>query len=220
MAPKAATQANALNPIELRLGGGMLALNRLIMTFQNKRMPVAGLTVERDGGGMRITLVLECPPETARRYTTLLSSLEDVEEVEAAESPAPRAWDERRGTPEIDYGGRRFGSVENSETGEAGPETVFSYRQDGDLVWATYSGGDVRFGTLVARADGEGQLDVRYGHLNTSGELMTGECVSTPEALPDGRLRLHEEWRWTSGDRSSGHSVVEEIPGDPRERRD
>jgi hypothetical protein len=76
MAPRAAT---ALNPIELRLSGGMLALNRLIMTFQNKRMPVASLTVGRDAEGMRATIVLDCPPETARRYAALLSSLEDVE---------------------------------------------------------------------------------------------------------------------------------------------
>jgi hypothetical protein len=79
MAPKAAT---ALNPMELRLSGGMLALNRLIMTFQNKRMPVAGLTVGRDGGGIRATIVLDCPPETARRYAALLSSLEDIEGIE------------------------------------------------------------------------------------------------------------------------------------------
>ncbi|MFL6008689.1 MAG: hypothetical protein ACJ73Z_03495 [Rubrobacteraceae bacterium] len=76
MTPKAAT---ALNPIELRLSGGMLALNRLIMTFQNKRMPVASLTVGRDAEGMRATIVLDCPPETARRYAALLSGLEDVE---------------------------------------------------------------------------------------------------------------------------------------------
>ena len=76
MTPRAAT---ALNPIELRLSGGMLALNRLIMTFQNKRMPVAGLTVGRDAEGMRVTVVLDCPPETARRYAALMSGLEDVE---------------------------------------------------------------------------------------------------------------------------------------------
>jgi hypothetical protein len=40
---------------------------------------------------------------------------------------------------------------------------------------------------------------------------MTGECRSTPEVLSDGRVRSHEEWRWTSGDFSSGRSVVEEI---------
>jgi hypothetical protein len=79
MAPKAAT---ALNPIELRLSGGLLALNRLIMTFQNKRMPVAGFTVGRDGDALRATILLDCPPETARRYAALLSGLEDVEEIE------------------------------------------------------------------------------------------------------------------------------------------
>ncbi len=80
MAPRA-----ALNPIEVRLSGGLLALNRLIMTFLNKRMPVAGFTVGRDAGGMRATILLDCPPETARRYAALLSSLEDVEEIELSE---------------------------------------------------------------------------------------------------------------------------------------
>src|SRR3712207_3501312 len=81
MAPEAAT---ALNPVELRLSGGMLALNRLIMTFQNKRMPVAGFTVGRDGEALRATILLDCPPETARRYAALLSGLEDVKEIELA----------------------------------------------------------------------------------------------------------------------------------------
>jgi hypothetical protein len=83
MAPKA-THATVLNPIELRLTGGMLALNRLIMTFQNKRMPVAGFTVGRDGDVLRATILLDCPSETARRYEAVLSSLEDVEEIELA----------------------------------------------------------------------------------------------------------------------------------------
>jgi hypothetical protein len=84
MASRAAAAAStgvALNPVEARLSGGLLALNRLIMTFQNKRMPVAGFTVGRDGAGVRATILLECPPETAQRYVTLLSGLEDVEEV-------------------------------------------------------------------------------------------------------------------------------------------
>jgi hypothetical protein len=85
MAPRAVTQAPALNPIELRLGGGMMALNRLITTFQSKRMPVAGLTVGRAGGRVRATVLLDCPHETARRYAALLSGLEDVEGIEVPE---------------------------------------------------------------------------------------------------------------------------------------
>jgi hypothetical protein len=82
--PRHAPTDTALNPVEVRLTGGMLALNRFLMTLQNKRMPIASFTVGRDGGGMRATILLHCPPESARRYATLLSALEDVEEIEAA----------------------------------------------------------------------------------------------------------------------------------------
>jgi hypothetical protein len=85
MAPRApgTPTDTALNPIEVRLNGGMLALNRFLMTLQNKRMPVASFTLGREGGGMRATILLDCPPESAQRYTTLLSGLEDVEQIEA-----------------------------------------------------------------------------------------------------------------------------------------
>lgn len=115
--------------------------------------------------------------------------------------------------PTITYDGRRFRAVTNAPTGEVDADTVFDYRQEGNLVWATYRGGPIRFGTLIATVDADGGLDMRYQHLNRDGALMTGVCTSTPEVLPDGRLRLHERWQWTSGDRSSGSSIVEEIEG-------
>lgn len=112
--------------------------------------------------------------------------------------------------PAINYRGRTFRSVSNSPNGEVGDETLFSYRQENDVVWATYAGGQIRFGTLVASVDSDGRLDMRYAHVNARGELQTGKCLSTPEILPDGRIRLHEKWEWTSGDCSTGESVVEE----------
>ena len=86
MAPRAPAVPTdtTLNPIEVRLKGGILALNRFLMTLQNKRMPVASFTIGRDGNGMRATMLLDCPPENAQRYTALLSALEDVEEIGAA----------------------------------------------------------------------------------------------------------------------------------------
>ena len=76
----------AVNTIEVRFTGGMLALNRLLMTLQNKRMPVAGFTLGREGDGMRATILLDCPPESALRYTALISALEDVSEAGPAEA--------------------------------------------------------------------------------------------------------------------------------------
>ena len=71
----------ALNTVEVRFTGGMLALNRLLMTLQNKRMPVAGFTLGHDQEGMRATILLDCPSEQALRYTAIISALEDVTEV-------------------------------------------------------------------------------------------------------------------------------------------
>ena len=83
--PESATGV-ALNTIEVRFTGGMLALNRLLMTLQNKRMPVAGFTLGSDSDGMRATILLDCPPESALRYTALISALEDVREAGPAET--------------------------------------------------------------------------------------------------------------------------------------
>ncbi|MEJ7814924.1 MAG: hypothetical protein WKF53_07095 [Rubrobacter sp.] len=83
--PETATGV-ALNTIEVRFTGGMLALNRLLMTLQNKRMPVAGFALGRDSDGMRATILLDCPHESALRYTALISALEDVSEAGPAET--------------------------------------------------------------------------------------------------------------------------------------
>jgi hypothetical protein len=76
----------ALNTVEVRFTGGMLALNRLLMTLQNKRMPVAGFTLGQNGEQMRATILLDCPPEPALRYTAIISALEDVREAGPAQT--------------------------------------------------------------------------------------------------------------------------------------
>ena len=112
----------------------------------------------------------------------------------------------------INYNERYFRSGANSPNGEVNAATTFHYRQDDDIIWATYSGGSIRFGTLVGRVlDDDGTLDFRYQHVNAADEIMTGQCRSTLTILPDGRYRLDEKWQWTSGDRSAGESVVEEF---------
>jgi hypothetical protein len=111
----------------------------------------------------------------------------------------------------INYDGRVFRTRANSSGGDVGEETTFHYHQRGDVVWATYAGGSIHFGTLLARADSDGNLDMRYQHLLTDGTFKTGLCTSRPEWLPDGRLRVHERWRWTDGAEGGGVSLIEEI---------
>lgn len=111
----------------------------------------------------------------------------------------------------INYNGRIFRSASNSTEGEVDARTIFRYHQQGDMVWAEYAGGKIRFGQIIGTVLPDDRLELRYQHINEDGELMTGICLSTPEVLSDGRLRLHESWQWTCGDCASGESVVEEI---------
>lgn len=111
----------------------------------------------------------------------------------------------------INYDGRKFRPVTSSATGEAGSKTVFYYHQSGSIVWAEYDGGEIVCGHLIAIADDEGGLDMRYQHVNKSGDLKTGVCLSTPETASDGKIRLYERWRWTSEDLWSGTSILEEF---------
>lgn len=111
----------------------------------------------------------------------------------------------------IDYNDRRFRPVRNSANGETSSETIFHYKQEGNVLSSSYSGGRIRSGQLIALVDDEGHIDMRYHQVNDKGELMTGVCRSIPEVMPNGKIRLHETWRWTSGDGSQGSSILEEI---------
>lgn len=112
----------------------------------------------------------------------------------------------------IDYNDRLFRAVSNSPGGEVDDQTLFNYRQAGDVVWATYQGGQIAFGTMVGVARADGTLDLRYQHVTTAGEIRTGTCQSTPDVLVDGRVRLRESWRWTEGGDGAGTSAVEQVP--------
>ncbi len=111
----------------------------------------------------------------------------------------------------IDYNNKTFRSISNSKNGEVSSLTKFHYRQNDKIVTAVYSGGDIISGHLIAIADVNGKLEMRYHHVNINNELMTGTCISTPEILKTGKIRLHEIWEWTNGDKSKGESVIEEM---------
>lgn len=111
----------------------------------------------------------------------------------------------------MDLDGRRLRSIANSSSGDVDGETVFEYHQHEGVVWATYAGGAVQFGTLIGLVVDDDRLDVRYQHVTRNGELKAGRCDTVVETLDDGRCRLHETWQWTEGGDSAGKSTVEEV---------
>jgi len=112
----------------------------------------------------------------------------------------------------ISLNGKKFRTVTNSLNGEVSHDTIFHFTQTGSIVTATYAGGSIIQGQLLATMDEDGVLDMRYHHVNKDGQFMLGKCTSTPTLLPDGRIKYSEHWQWLSGDMSSGYSEIEEVP--------
>jgi hypothetical protein len=111
----------------------------------------------------------------------------------------------------MNYNNKKFKPVQNSENAETSGETIFEYKQSGNILTSEYYGGQIIKGHLIGLVDKEGNIEMRYHQINTKGDLMTGICFSNPEVTKTGKVRLYENWKWTSGDKSSGQSILEEI---------
>ncbi|MGQ1783492.1 n-acetylglutamate synthase [Saccharicrinis sp. GN24d3] len=111
----------------------------------------------------------------------------------------------------INYNNKTFVTISNSENGDTTEETVYSYKQSGNRVTATYKGGPIKSGFVEASADVFGNLQMQYYHTNEKNELITGICTSTPERMPNGKIRIIEDWQWTCKHFPNGRSILEEI---------
>lgn len=107
----------------------------------------------------------------------------------------------------ISYEGRRFRKVGASEA----DAPTATYRQDGNLVWADFAGGDVRRGSLAGVSDANDRVEFAYTMVLAGGEIVAGHSVNTPQVLPDGRIRFHEEWERFGATADRGVSYIEEI---------
>lgn len=110
----------------------------------------------------------------------------------------------------ISYNGRYFVPKENTKNGEVDGETLFTYHQNGDVLWADYTGGEIIRGNLIGTVDKDGNLDFYYQHINVNNEVRIGRCHSVPKILDNGKIELAEEWQWLNGDKSKGSSIIVE----------
>lgn len=111
----------------------------------------------------------------------------------------------------INYNNKSFRPISSTENSETTSDTVFLYKQNGNILTSTYKGGHIIEGQLIGLVADDGIITMNYHQINAKGELMSGICTSKPEIDSDGKIKLHESWEWTSGDKSKGTSVLKEI---------
>lgn len=105
--------------------------------------------------------------------------------------------------------GRRMRAVSTAATGVVSNSTLLVFEQTGDVVSARYRGGAIIDGYLIGRLEGLG-LTFRYVQADNAGNLDAGVSTGTLSQLPDGRLRLVEEFQWLTRT-ERGVNVFEEI---------
>lgn len=111
-------------------------------------------------------------------------------------------------TTDISYDGKTFIPKMNTENGEVDSQTIFTYHQKGNMLWADYAGGEIIKGHLIGTVTQNGELDFYYHHINEQHQVRVGVCHSVPHILENEKLELAEEWQWLNGDCSKGESIL------------
>ena len=99
--------------------------------------------------------------------------------------------------------------VETSDKGVVNELTIFSFSQTGNVVSATYSGGQIVKGFLVGSID-QNKLRFSYCQLQADGKLDNGssECDMLIE---NGKIKLIEHFKWASRNNETGINVFQQL---------
>ncbi len=111
----------------------------------------------------------------------------------------------------IDLNGKTFRPANDLSSGDVGSDTLFEYRQDKNIIWATYSGETILHGTLIAKMTSDNSFEMRYQHIDNKGQFKAGICNTVAEADVNGKVTLHEKWQWTDGALGSGETTLIEV---------
>ncbi len=110
----------------------------------------------------------------------------------------------------FDFNNRKFALVQNSDNGQVNHETIFEYRQDGNLVTADYFGGTIRYGKIIAELQGD-KLNMLYQCLTVENQLKAGRAVAQISLTSEGKMKLSLDWEWLTNGSEKGKSEYLEI---------
>lgn len=110
--------------------------------------------------------------------------------------------------PRLD--GVRMRVAATAEGGVVGDGVLFTFEQVGEVFSARYRGGAIVDGYLIGRIAPSGDFDFRYVQADCGGGLDAGSSTGTVDRLPDGRLRMIEDFVWSSRD-GGGRNAFEQV---------
>ena len=106
---------------------------------------------------------------------------------------------------EFDFNSKTFLLVQNTDNGQVNSETIFKYKQDGNLVTADYFGGSVKYGKIIADLQGD-KLNMLYQCMTTENELKAGKAIANITLTDQGKIKLTLNWQWLTNENEKGQS--------------
>ena len=106
---------------------------------------------------------------------------------------------------EINFNNKTFSLIENSEKGKVNSETIFKYKQEGNLVTADYSGGSIRYGKIISILEAD-TLNMLYQCLTTENELKAGKAIAEISFTENQKIKLKLNWEWLGDKNEKGIS--------------
>jgi len=110
----------------------------------------------------------------------------------------------------VNFNNKTFALIENSQKGKVNADTVFKYKQEGDLVTADYQGVTIRCGKIIAKLKGD-ELLMLYQCLTIDDELKAGKAIAKVSFTNTNKLKLDLDWEWITDGNEQGTSQFIEI---------
>ena len=108
----------------------------------------------------------------------------------------------------FNFNNKTFSLIENSELGETNTETVFKYKQKGDLVTADYHGGSIKYGKIIAHLI-EDKLHMVYQCITTNNELKSGKAIADIIINENNKMKLKLNWEWLNTNEKGVSEYIE-----------
>lgn len=106
---------------------------------------------------------------------------------------------------EINFNNKTFSLIINTENGEVNTETIFVYKQQGNVVTADYYGGTIQYGKIIAVLENK-KLNMLYQCVTKYNELKAGKALAEISFTENKKIRLKLNWQWLDNSNEKGVS--------------
>lgn len=108
----------------------------------------------------------------------------------------------------FNYHNKVFVCTDNKNIRDVSSETAFYFKQNGNIVRATYSGGTIIYGEIIGMVNDQGILQAAFNYQNAHSQFHGGTCTLQ---LIDTDNKLHGLWKIAEENAVENEIILEEL---------